>query len=216
MTAHPLRLADSPASRMGWHWLTPAVEMAAKASGNWPLEPAPAPQGWTCYPRLATRTPGADARSVRGARDFTIATMRRWGAEERCDDVATVVSELLTNALRHTLPSPGGPRHRSPVRLGLLQPGPCVLCAVADPARSVPVLKDHDYFAETGRGLHVIGALSDAWGYTTPSDTGKTVWAMFSARPKFSAEPDPPHAPPVPRRDWREQCPGPGRARPER
>jgi hypothetical protein len=203
MTAHPLRLADSQASRMGWHWLTPAVEMAAKASGNWPLEPDPAPQGWTCYPRLATRTPGVDGRSVRVGRDFTIATLRRWGADERSDDVATVVSELLTNALRHTQASPGGLPRRAPVRLGLLQPGPCVLCAVADPAGSVPVLKDHDYFAETGRGLHVISAFSDAWGYTTPSEKGKTVWAIFSADPISR-----PHLR-FPRRDWRAYYPAP-------
>jgi hypothetical protein len=43
------------------------------------------------------------------------------------------------------------------------------------------VPKHPSLLAETGRGLHVIGALADAWGYTTPGDTGKVVWAMFSA-----------------------------------
>jgi hypothetical protein len=183
MTAHPLPLAASAATGAGWRWLAPAVEMAAVASGNWPLAPDPAPPGWTCFPRIATRTPGADARSVRTAREFTVATVRRWGAAERCDDIATVVSELLTNALRHAVPASGGTPPRQPIRLGLLQPGPCVLCAVADPAGMIPVLNQPGYLAETGRGIQVIGALSDQWGYTTPADTGKTVWALFSATP---------------------------------
>ena len=93
------------------------------------------------------------------------------------------MSELVTNALRHAPPAPGETQQRRPVRIGLLQPGPCVLCAVADPGRAVPVAKEADVLAETGRGLHVVGALADLWGYTTPSDKGKAVWAMFSARP---------------------------------
>jgi anti-sigma regulatory factor (Ser/Thr protein kinase) len=183
MTAHPPGLAGSAASGIGWHWLTSAVEMAALASGNWPLAPDPAPQRWTRFPRIATRTPGADARSVCTARDFTIATLQRWGVAERRDDIVTVVSELLTNAVRHALPGPGDTRPRRPIRLGLLQPGPCVLCAVADHSERAPVPAGPGHLAETGRGLHVIGALSDQWGYTTPSDTGKVVWAMFTTGP---------------------------------
>ncbi len=183
MTAHPRGLAGSAASGIGWHWLTSAVEMAALASGNWPLAPGPASQRWTRFPRIATRTPGADARSVRAARDFTIATLQRWGVAERRDDIVTVVSELLTNAVCHALPGPGDTRPRRPIQLGLLQPGPCVLCAVADPSERAPVPAGPCHLAETGRGLHVIGALSDQWGCTAPSDTGKVVWAMFTTGP---------------------------------
>jgi hypothetical protein len=43
------------------------------------------------------------------------------------------------------------------------------------------VLQTRGSFAETGRGLHIICALSDQWGFT-PSDTGKVVWAMFFPR----------------------------------
>jgi len=117
---------------------------------------------------------------ARAARDFAVATVRRWGAAECADDVAIVASELVTNALRHALPGSGEAQPRRPVRLGLLQPGPCVLCAVADPGRAVPVMAEADVLAETGRGLHVVGTLADLWGYTTPSDKGKAVWAMFS------------------------------------
>jgi hypothetical protein len=55
-----------------------------------------------------------------------------------------------------------------------------VLCVVADPSSRLPVPNEPGCLAESGRGLHVIGALADAWGYTTPADSGKVVWAMFS------------------------------------
>jgi len=34
-----------------------------------------------------------------------------------------------------------------------------------------------------GRGLHIVCALSDQWGCTTPGDAGKVVWAMFRSPP---------------------------------
>ena len=88
------------------------------------------------------------------------------------------MSELLTNALLHALP-PAACRARWPIRLGLLQPGPCVLCAVADPSELAPAPAAPGGLAETGRGLDIIRALSDGWGYTTAGDIGKVVWALF-------------------------------------
>ncbi len=88
---------------------------------------------------------------------------------------------MLTNALQHSLPGPGEPQPQPPIRLGLIQPGPCVLCAVADPARAAPVLQAPGSLAENGRGLHIICALSDRWGYTVLSDIGKVVWAAFTS-----------------------------------
>lgn len=191
MTAHPIPLAGST----GRHWLTPAAEMAGLASGNWPRSPDPAPMGWACLPRIATCTPGVHAGSVRAARDFTIAVLQRWGVTERSDDITIVVSELVTNALQHALPRSRGPRRRWPVRLGLLQPGPCVLCAVADPGQAAPAPAALGSGAETGRGLHIICALSDNWGYTTPGIMGKVVWALFSTQ----LTPPPPGPHPLPR-----------------
>jgi len=175
-------LARSAAGDMGisCQWLAPVLRMAAMASGNWPLSPRPGAGGWTCFPRLALRTPSPDPRSVRASRDFAIATMDRWGAAERSDDIAVVVSELLTNALRHALPD-AVPAPRRAVRLALLQPGRSVICAVADPSPKTPVPRQAGVLCEGGRGLHVINALADAWGCTPPSHAGKTVWALFSA-----------------------------------
>jgi hypothetical protein len=132
--------------------------------------------------------PVVRADQVRGARDFTVGILRRWGVAERCDDVAVVVSELLTNALRHALPAATETGAGWPVQLGLLQRGRCITCAVADPSKAAPVPRKPGYLTETGRGLHVIAALSDRWGFTASGDGGKVIWALFST----------PVAPPAP------------------
>src|SRR5262249_47335590 len=82
----------------------------------------------------------------------------------------------LTNALRYTAPTPRSMCPRWPVRLGLLQPGPWVLCAVSDPSDEVPVSRDAGWFGESGRGLHVVASLSDEWGCTDPGPRGKAAW----------------------------------------
>jgi hypothetical protein len=196
MAAHPSHLAAGT----GRGWLVPAAEMAGLASGSWWPAPDLAPAGWACLPRIATCTAGVGAGSVRAARDFTVATLRRWGAAECSHDVAIVVSELVTNALRHALPGSGEARPRWPIRLGLLQLRPCVLCAVADPSTAAPVPRPPGSLGETGRGLHIVWALSDSWGYAA-GDTGKVVWATFIARPTK------PSAPGYP--DIGDQVPGP-------
>ena len=123
MIAAPLVPSPCPAGNVGsgggCRWLRSAIETAALASGNWPLTPDPAPWQWTCFPKVAIRTPGTDTTAVPAARDFASATVQRWGAAERSGDVAVVVSELLANALRHALPGPGPARPHRVIQLGL-------------------------------------------------------------------------------------------------
>ncbi|MEU5973195.1 ATP-binding protein [Streptomyces sp. NPDC047315] len=80
--------------------------------------------------------------AVRAARQFASATLRDWELQERYDDIALVVSELVTNALRHALPDE--PAHETyetydaPVRLHLMRwPGRLVI-AVRDPSPKSP------------------------------------------------------------------------------
>jgi hypothetical protein len=200
-TAHQVhQVSGSAASRTGWQWLHYAAEMAAVASGTAGLSPAlskaPSSPGWTAFPRIAMRTPGIDAGSVSAARRFTTLTMERWGVAERGCDVAVVVSELLSNALRHglaalsdpalsepALPEPGLDEAlpERPIRLGLVHSGPCIMCAVADPSDELPVPREAGWLDESGRGLHVIASLSDQWGSCMARGRpGKVVWATFS------------------------------------
>ena len=178
---------------LGYWWLRAAAEMAAVASGICPLSADPPPR-WACFPPMSGGPQDMDAGSVRVAREFTLATCRGWGMTERRDDVGIVVSELLTNALRHAPPRSGQSRPGWPVQLGLLQPGPCVLCAVADPSPSAPIPRTPGYLAETGRGLQVVDVLSDEWGYitcATSNSTAKVVWAMFVTSPVCAARTPP-------------------------
>lgn len=188
MATHPSHLTGS----LGCHWLMLAAEMAGLVNGRWRPTPDPVRETRASRLRIATRTLGADAGSVRAGRDFTVDTLRRWGTAERSPDIAIVVSELLTNALRHAIAPSGSTQPRKPIRLGLLHPGSFVLCAVADPSRAAPVPQMPSSLAETGRGLHIICALSDQWGYTTTADAGKVVWAMFTQRLTLPAPARPP------------------------
>ncbi|MBO8192373.1 ATP-binding protein, partial [Streptomyces oryzae] len=82
--------------------------------------------------------------AVSSARDFTRRTLRHWGLTEEFDDVALVVSELVTNAMRHGL-TPGadhgaasGDEGDPPVRLHLMRWSARLVCAVRDPSDQPP------------------------------------------------------------------------------
>jgi anti-sigma regulatory factor (Ser/Thr protein kinase) len=120
------------------------------------------------------------------ARNLTRATLTGWGREDVLDDALVVVSELVTNALRYGRPAPGGQlppapaTHDQPFLLSLVHCDGSVLCAVFDPGRDEPRVKEPDFFQESGRGLHVLASLAADWGWTTPDRNGKTVWALLA------------------------------------
>ncbi|UYQ63573.1 ATP-binding protein [Streptomyces peucetius] len=124
--------------------------------------------------------------AVRGARRFTRSTLGQWDLDERFDDVALVVSELVTNALRHALPaeSPSRePTREGAVRLHLMRWTGRLVCAVRDPSHDGPRSRkaDEDFSAESGRGLFLVDSFSDGWGWHPLAGSlhGKVVWALF-------------------------------------
>ncbi len=125
--------------------------------------------------------------AVREARQFTRHTLDQWDVGDRFDDVCLVVSELVTNALRHALPAgPGCSDHQSSVRLHLMRWTERLVCAVRDPSHETPVPRDSDDFsAESGRGLFLVDSFADSWGWhpLAGSLDGKVVWALFRLRP---------------------------------
>ncbi|MFJ9350216.1 ATP-binding protein [Streptomyces sp. NPDC101237] len=146
-----------------------------------PLDPAAVSDAASCA--LPARY-----EAVREARSFTRKTLDQWDVGERFDDICLVVSELVTNALRHAVPGePDRPTaSRAPaVRLHLMRWTERLVCAVRDPSHDTPAPGDSgDFSAESGRGLFLVDSFSDSWGWHPLAGTlsGKVVWALFRLR----------------------------------
>jgi hypothetical protein len=123
-----------------------------------------------------------DGTSPRIARDFTSATLGSWGLAELTDDAVVIVSELVTNAIRHGRCDLSETADERPVRLSLVRNGRFVVCIVTDPSGEDPTVRSPDDGCETGRGLQVIEALSRAWGWSPLPGMGKAVWAAIDVR----------------------------------
>ncbi|MDT0446852.1 ATP-binding protein [Streptomyces johnsoniae] len=122
--------------------------------------------------------------SVRKARDFTRSTLQGWRLPEQFDAVALVVSELVTNALRHGVRARSAdyePTAPPAVELELMRCSRRLICAVRDPSAAAPRVGEMEGAAESGRGLHLVECFSDNWGWRPLTGTrhGKVVWAVF-------------------------------------
>jgi anti-sigma regulatory factor (Ser/Thr protein kinase) len=87
-------------------------------------------------------------------------------------DAALVLSELLSNALRHATPLPG-----SCFRVTWSLDVGSVRVSVRDGgAQTLPELGEPNPSTTGGRGLRIVDRLSKCWG-TSSDDAGTTVWA---------------------------------------
>ena len=97
--------------------------------------------------------------------------------DPRSDVARLLVSELVTNAVQHTLSRrPGGT-----VTVVVIELAGSLRVEVIDEgsARNVPVVRD-DMLATDGRGLFLVQSLADEWGYLRES-CGTTVWFHLAA-----------------------------------
>ncbi|MEU3597543.1 ATP-binding protein [Streptomyces sp. NPDC006798] len=107
--------------------------------------------------------------SVREMRVFSRDRLGRWClASEAADDIELVVSELVTNAVRHG---------RGPVRLRLTRSTRDVCVEVTGREQVVAAHRRAGPDDESGRGLLIVAALSAAWGI---SADGRTVWSRIA------------------------------------
>jgi anti-sigma regulatory factor (Ser/Thr protein kinase) len=125
----------------------------------------------------ATCALGAEAASARRAREFTRLTLRDWGLA--CDVAELVVSELVTNSLRHGLLSAQWMPGEHPIGLTILRRDPYLVCMVTDPGTKHPVRVESGAEAEGGRGLQVVESCSVRWGWQPVAGDGKVVWALL-------------------------------------
>lgn len=109
--------------------------------------------------------------SVAQARTQVREFLRRWDitedGNEDAENVILVVSELVTNAVRHS---------RGLFTLSVDLYGDVCHVAVKDSAEHSPAKTIASASAETGRGVFLVDALASDWGWRA-EPVGKTTWA---------------------------------------
>lgn len=133
---------------------------------------------------MATSEPMTQVESIRvAAEPSSVPEVRRVIVEDlvergipeaTIDEAEIVVSELLSNALRHAQPLADGTfRVRWKVRLEVVE------IEVTDGGgETAPVPAPRAVWAPSGRGLRIVRALAHEWG-VTEDKLGQTVWATL-------------------------------------
>ncbi|WP_373315247.1 SpoIIE family protein phosphatase [Streptomyces lanatus] len=116
--------------------------------------------------RIATWELPADPAVVREIRASAMRQLADWGLDEAAFAAELMLSELVTNAIRHGT---------GPIRVRLLHDR-TLICEVADTSDTAPHLRRAATTDEGGRGLFLVAQLSQSWG-TRYTSEGKVIWA---------------------------------------
>jgi anti-sigma regulatory factor (Ser/Thr protein kinase) len=111
----------------------------------------------------------AEPDAVRTAREAVRGQLHGWDLDCVADLAALLVSELVTNSLRHAT---------GPIGVRLVRPSELddsLLVEVSDPLPDMPRERVADPEDEGGRGLQLLAGSARRWG-TRPGVNGKTVW----------------------------------------
>ncbi|GAA0569416.1 ATP-binding protein [Actinomadura livida] len=109
------------------------------------------------------------AESIKVVRDWVGEVLARLGQDAYVAKV--VVSELVTNVLRHTASTAATVR--------IVQADKGTVIEVFDSCDVLPVAESADLLSEGGRGLAMMGALVKEWGAQPLGGGGKAVWALL-------------------------------------
>ncbi|MEU6709651.1 ATP-binding protein [Streptomyces wuyuanensis] len=108
-----------------------------------------------------------DTAPARARHDVQL-SLRAWGLDHLVDDARLIVSELVTNAIRHT--------RTGAVGVSVTRLSGHVRIVVTDDSSTLPARVPPAADAEAGRGLQLVDQLATRWG-SQPLPTGKRVWA---------------------------------------
>ncbi|MGW1161532.1 SpoIIE family protein phosphatase [Streptomyces sp. NPDC002519] len=100
---------------------------------------------------------------IRGA---VVRQLTHWELDEVAFTTELIISELLTNAIRHAT---------GPLKVRLLRDR-TLICEVADTSSTSPHLRQAAMTDEGGRGLFLVAQLAQRWG-TRHTPRGKVIWA---------------------------------------
>ncbi|WP_244884216.1 ATP-binding protein [Carbonactinospora thermoautotrophica] len=121
--------------------------------------------------------------AVGWARRHTRDVLSAWGIERNAETVELLVSELVTNAVRHARVPDGAVTYldlaevrRISLTLRLRRDRVSVEIWDSDP--QPPAMREQSLDAEGGRGLFLVATLSKEWGYYHPPTGGKVVWCV--------------------------------------
>ncbi|MDX2847279.1 SpoIIE family protein phosphatase [Streptomyces sp. PA03-3a] len=115
--------------------------------------------------RSASWTLPSDDHAASEARQLVAGQMGAWGLDGLMDSTQLIVSELVTNAVRHG---------SGAVTLCLKRHA-VLTCEVSDTNVCAPRVRNAGIKDENGRGLFLIAQLSRRWG-SRPAPGGKVVW----------------------------------------
>ncbi|MFE5935456.1 PAS domain-containing protein [Streptomyces sp. NPDC056470] len=124
---------------------------------------------------VACREVPPELTAVSEARRWAVRLLEDWGLRETAFAVELIVSELVTNAIRHGIP---------PIHLRIIRNSAdhTVTCEISDTGTAAPHLRRARAADESGRGIFISGELSDRWGVRW-TERGKTVWTETSYTP---------------------------------
>jgi anti-sigma regulatory factor (Ser/Thr protein kinase) len=126
------------------------------------------------WPLQDFRELGALAGAVPCARLHTRQVLWEWGLGNLGESAELLVTELVTNAVKASRAM----TQAFPVRLWLASDSARVLILVWDASLQPPVRMDTSDEAKNGRGLMLVEAISEQWGwYFREGKDGKVVWA---------------------------------------
>jgi anti-sigma regulatory factor (Ser/Thr protein kinase) len=112
-------------------------------------------------------------RAARMARQATHRALEAWSIAHLQDDADLVVSELVSNAVRH------GSGRRAEITLRLKVANGRLRVEVHDINPTMPVPRTPTAMDESGYGFVIVDALAVKWG-VQDAEIGKAVWAELS------------------------------------
>lgn len=107
-----------------------------------------------------------DPAAVSRVRAEVSATLTDWNLIEQAFTTELILSELVTNSIRHAA---------GPIRVRLVRDR-ALICEVSDHTSTSPHLRQAASTDEGGRGLFLVAQMAERWGTRYTDDGGKVIW----------------------------------------